>query len=417
MRTCGRMELRQKLSILADAAKYDASCASSGASPRASSGSGGLGATAPLGVCHSFTPDGRCISLLKVLLTNHCVYDCSYCVNRASNDTPRTAFTPNELAGLTIEFYRRNYIEGLFLSSGISGSPDATMERMLRVVRSLRREHGFYGYIHLKVIAGCDPRLVALAGLYADRLSANVELPTEDGLRRLAPDKSLAPVYAAMGRMAEAIAESRAEPRAPRFAPGGQGTQMIVGADSGDDATILRASGGLYQSYGLKRVYYSAFMPVVPDSWLPSGPPPLVREHRLYQADWLMRFYGFGVEEILTGAREGMLDPHLDPKLAWALAHRERFPVDVNRAGRAELLRVPGLGVRSVERILDARRQRSLRSSDMSRLRVPLSRVLPFVCLADHLPRDLDDPGLRRRFLPPPVQLSLFDQPERSEHA
>lgn len=411
------MELRQKLSILADAAKYDASCASSGASPRASSGADGLGATAPMGVCHSFTPDGRCISLLKVLLTNHCVYDCSYCVNRASNDVRRTAFTPSELAGLTIEFYRRNYIEGLFLSSGIAGGPDATMERMLRVVRSLRREHGFYGYIHLKVIAGCDPRLVALAGLYADRLSANVELPTEEGLRRLAPDKSLAPVHSAMGRMAEAIAESRTEPRAPRFAQGGQGTQMIVGADSGDDATILRASGDLYRSYGLKRVYYSAFMPVAPNITLPSGPPPLVREHRLYQADWLMRFYGFGVEEVLSGARRGMLDPHLDPKLAWALAHREWFPVDVNRAERAELLRVPGLGVRSVQRILEARRLRSLRRDDLSRLRVPLDRVLPFVCLVDHLPRDLDDPGLRRRFLPPPVQLSLFDQPGGNGHA
>ncbi len=411
------MELRRKLSILADAAKYDASCASSGVAPRSPSDSGGLGATAPLGVCHSFTPDGRCISLLKVLLTNHCVYDCSYCVNRSSNDTPRAAFTSGELAELTIEFYRRNYIEGLFLSSGISGSPDATMEHMLRVARSLRREHGFHGYIHLKVIAGCDPRLVALAGLYADRLSANVELPTEESLRRLAPDKSLAPVHSAMGRMAEAIAESKAEPRAPRFAPGGQGTQMIVGADSGDDAAILRASGGLYRSYGLKRVYYSAFTPVVPHIRLPSGPPPLVREHRLYQADWLMRFYGFGVEDILSGARGGMLDPYLDPKLAWALAHREFFPVDVNRAGRSELLRVPGLGVRSVERILEARRLRSLRRDDLSRLRVPRDKVLPFVCLADHLPRDLDDPGLRRRFLPPPVQLSLFDLPGRRDHA
>lgn len=404
------MDLQQKLQILADAAKYDASCASSGAAPRQASGPRGVGFTAPLGVCHSFTPDGRCISLLKVLLTNHCVYDCAYCVNRASSDTPRAAFTARELAELTVGFYRRNYVEGLFLSSGVAGSPDATMERLVRVARALRLDHGFHGYIHLKVIPGADQRLVALAGLYADRLSANVELPSEEGLRRLAPDKSLAPVHAAMGRMAEAIAESAAEPRSPRFAPAGQGTQMIVGADSADDALILRASSGLYGSYKLKRVYYSAFTPVAPAHALPKGPPPLTREHRLYQADWLMRFYGFGVEEIISAARNGMLDPHLDPKLAWALVHRESFPVDVNRASRAELLRVPGLGVRAVQRILAARFRRSLCSADLARLRVPLARVLPFVCLADHLPRDLDAPDLRRRFLPPPRQLSLFGQ-------
>lgn len=402
------MDLLRKLEILADAAKYDASCASSGAVSRGPGGPGSVGFASPLGVCHSYTPDGRCIALLKVLLTNHCVYDCAYCVNRASNDTPRAAFSAHELAGLTVEFYLRNYVEGLFLSSGVAGSPDATMERMVRVARVLRREHGFRGYIHLKVIPGADQRLVGLAGLYADRLSANLELPSEEGLRRLAPDKSLAPVHAAMGRMAEAISESATEPRAPRFAPAGQGTQLIVGADATDDALILRASSGLYQSYRLKRIYYSAFTPVSPALELPKGPPPLTREHRLYQADWLMRFYGFDVEEIISATRGGMLDEHLDPKLAWAVAHRERFPVDVNRADRAELLRVPGLGVRSVQRILTARRQRPLRSDDLARLRVPMERVLPFVCLTDHLPRDLDRADLRRRFLPPPRQLSLL---------
>lgn len=424
------MELHRKLAILADAAKYDASCASSGGERRDSSAGRGIGSTDGAGICHSYAPDGRCISLLKVLLTNYCSYDCLYCVNRVSSNVPRARFTVDEVVQLTLDFYRRNCIEGLFLSSGIIQSPDYTMEQVVEVARVLREEHLFRGYIHLKTIPDAAPELLARAGRYADRLSINVELPSQAGLDALAPEKDAAAIRRSMARLRIHIEEAQedAKPgpaasqpqlaprraRAERFAPAGQSTQMIVGADASDDRSILTTSAMLYGAYRLRRVYYSAFSPI-PDAApaLPLQPAPLLREHRLYQADWLLRHYGFGVEEIVPaapGASEGggMLALDMDPKLAWALAHRERFPVDLNRAPRELLLRVPGLGVRSVDRLLQSRRVRRLRRADLATLRVPLKKVLPFVLLADHRPgRELDDEHLARR-LRPPQQESLF---------
>jgi putative DNA modification/repair radical SAM protein len=424
------MELKHKLAVLADAAKYDASCASSGSDRRDSRDGKSLGSTEGMGICHSFTPDGRCVSLLKVLLTNHCQYDCLYCVNRVSSNVPRARFRPDEVVQLTLDFYRRNLIEGLFLSSGIVRSPDHTMEQLVEVARSLREDHAFRGYIHLKTIPDAAPELLARAGRHADRLSINLELPTPAGLEALAPEKNATGIRRSMARMRLLIDDAKeaarpAAPRAgaalapkpaapPRFAPAGQSTQMIVGADGADDRTILATSHTMYASYGLKRVYYSAFSPI-PDasSRLPLQAPPLLREHRLYQADWLMRFYGFEATEIVP-ATSGLLALEFDPKLAWALAHRERFPVDVNRAPRELLLRVPGLGVKAVERLLQSRRVRRLRAEDLKRLRVPLKKVLPFVVTADHTPRQrLDDPALAQRLArelaPAPAQASLFD--------
>ena len=384
------MDLKAKLQILADAAKYDASCASSGAEKRHSLGRPGIGSTEGMGICHSYTPDGRCVSLLKVLLTNACVYDCLYCINRSSSTVRRARFSVEELVRLTLGFYRRNYIEGLFLSSGIIRSPDYTMEEMLRVVRSLRGEHGFRGYIHLKVIPNADEQLVAEAGRLAERLSVNIELPKPESLGRLAPRKDIRAIRRSMGALRGRIEETQAEPRAPRFAPAGQSTQMIVGADDADDAAVLRTSVDLYGSYRLRRVYYSAFSPIPePSRLLPQKPAPLRRENRLYQADWLLRFYGFEVDEIFEAG--GMLPLDIDPKLAWALRHRDRFPLDVNRAGREELLRVPGLGVRVVDRILASRRTRSLRCADLARLVGSPAKVLPFVSLPDHRPTGLLD--------------------------
>jgi len=402
------VELKSKLAILADAAKYDASCASSGTDKRHSLGGRGIGSTEGMGICHSYAPDGRCISLLKILLTNFCIYDCLYCVNRVSSNVPRARFTPQEVVDLTLDFYRRNCIEGLFLSSGIVKSPDHTMEQLVQVAKTLREVHDFRGYIHLKTIPDASPELLAAAGRYADRLSINIELPTPDSLQQLAPEKDDAAIRRSMGRLRLHIEDAkharqtagRAKP--PRFAPGGQSTQMIVGADATDDRTILATSAALYGSYGLKRVYFSAFSPI-PDAAkaLPLQAPPLVREHRLYQADWLMRFYGFAHHEILPAS--GMLKLEVDPKHAWALAHREQFPVDLNRAPRELLLRVPGLGVKAVDRLLRARRFRRLRADDLKKLHVPVARVLPFVELADHHPgRTLEAPQ------PVPVQASLF---------
>ena len=418
------MDLLRKLALLADAAKYDASCASGGTSKRDSLG-GGLGSTDGTGICHSFTPDGRCVSLLKVLLTNHCTFDCLYCVNRASSNVPRARFRVEEVVQLTLDFYRRNLIEGLFLSSGIIRSADYTMEQVVEVARVLREEHGFRGYIHLKTIPDASPELLARAGRHADRLSINLELPTPEGLQALAPEKDAPSIRRSMARLRLLIDDARAaaapaRPRAgaglrpgaaaaPAFAPAGQSTQVIVGADTTDDRTILTTSSALYASYGLKRVYYSAFSPI-PDASrkLPPAAPPLAREHRLYQADWLMRFYGFEAHEVVTGA-DGLLSLDVDPKLAWALAHRGRFPVDLNRAPRELLLRVPGLGTKTVERLLLSRRVRALRSDDLKRLRVPLAKVLPFVVLADHRPvRDLDGAALAARLKPAPAQASLF---------
>ncbi len=402
------MELLDKLKILADAAKYDASCASSGTDKRHSLGKpGGVGSTEGMGICHAYAPDGRCISLLKILLTNSCVFDCLYCINRRSSNVRRARFTVDEVVTLTLGFYRRNCIEGLFLSSGIIKDPDYTMEQVVRVARILREEHGFRGYIHLKTIPDADPALLAEAGKYADRLSINVELPTEGSLGRLAPEKNAPSIRRSMGRLRARIEAGR-EKGAPRFAPAGQSTQMIVGADDSADGAILRLSTNLYGSYGLRRVYYSAFSPI-PDasSALPPQRAPLVREHRLYQADWLMRFYGFEAGELVTDGR-AMLDLQVDPKLAWALAHRAEFPMDVNRASREQLLRVPGFGVRSVDRILGARRHRRLRMGDLARLRLPMAKIAPFVVTMDYTPRALDEARLASRLTPPPRQAELF---------
>jgi putative DNA modification/repair radical SAM protein len=409
-----------KLAVLADAAKYDASCASSGADQRHSLRSGGIGSTEGMGICHSYTPDGRCVSLLKILLTNFCVFDCAYCVNRVSSNVRRARFTPAEVVKLTLDFYKRNYIEGLFLSSGIIRNSDYTMEQLVEVARQLREEHRFAGYIHLKTIPDAAPDLLAAAGRYADRLSINVELPTEQGLAQLAPEKSVGGIRAAMGELRWRIEESKEARKAerklsakpPRFAPAGQSTQMIVGADGADDRAILRTSHNLYGNYRLRRVYYSAFSPI-PDasSKLPLQAPPLQREHRLYQADWLLRFYDFSVEEIAPEAASGMLDLDVDPKLAWALRHPERFPVDLNTAAREMLLRVPGLGTRNVERLLLSRRHARLRVEDLARLRMPMKKVLPFVSVVDHHPRQrLDDPQrLRAQLAPAQRQGGLFD--------
>jgi putative DNA modification/repair radical SAM protein len=405
------VDLPSKLEILAEAAKYDASCASSGAPRRYSLGAQSLGSTQRAGICHSYAPDGRCISLLKILLTNVCVFDCLYCVNRRSSNVRRARFTAAEVANLTIAFYKRNFIEGLFLSSGIIRNPDYTMEQIAEVARTLREEHGFRGYIHLKAVPGASEELLTKAGRHADRLSVNIELPTEASLRQLAPEKNFGAIEKSMCSLKLQIAETKAEKRAPRFAPAGQSTQMIVGADGASDATILQASARLYASYGLRRVYYSAFSPI-PDasSRLPPQPIPLVRERRLYQSDWLLRFYGFEVGEIIGGEAGGMLDLDIDPKLAWALRHREMFPVDINTEGREMLLRVPGLGRRTVNRILSTRRHRALRFADLGRLGVSLKTIGPFIIAVDYRPHtalsETDD--LRARLVPAPVQLDLF---------
>lgn len=403
------MLLRDKLRILADAAKYDASCASSGGAKRDSLASKGIGSNEGMGICHSYTPDGRCVSLLKVLLTNQCLYDCAFCINRRSSNVARAKFSVEELAQLTIDFYKRNYIEGLFLSSGIVKSHDETMEEMTRVAKILREVHRFGGYIHLKLIAGASPELIAEAGRYADRVSVNVELPREETLIALAPEKRGEVIRRSMAQVRLGIDEA-SDAGAPAFAPAGQSTQLIVGADASDDRAILSAGRQLYSSYGLKRVFYSAFSPI-PDASarLPLQAAPLMREHRLYQADWMMRFYGFGADEIVTGD-DGLLDLAIDPKLAWALAHREDFPVDVNRADRAMLLRVPGLGVKTIDKIIAARRQRALRLEDVARLTRSLEKCRPFIVARDWRPALslTDDANLRAKLTPAPKQLELF---------
>lgn len=405
----------EKLEILADAAKYDASCSSSGTSKKNSKNGKGIGSTEGAGICHAYTPDGRCISLLKILLTNHCVFDCHYCVNRKSSNVVRARFTPAEVVDLTLDFYRRNYIEGLFLSSGIVKSSNHTMEQLIEVARTLREVYDFRGYIHLKTIPDADPELVHQAGIYADRVSINVELPTNSGLTRLAPDKNAAQIESAMGGMRSSIEEARdAKKRfrhAPRFAPGGQSTQMIVGADSASDADIVGKASHLYSSYRLRRVYYSAFSPI-PDASavLPLKQPPLVREHRLYQSDWLMRFYGFSPSDVVqaTGA-DGNLPLDIDPKLAWALKFRDQFPVDVNRAPREMLLRVPGLGVKAVDRIIITRRHRTMRLDDVAKLTVSVAKIRPFIVTCDWRPTFLTDRADLRSLLAPKVeQLELF---------
>jgi putative DNA modification/repair radical SAM protein len=404
------MDLLAKLEILADAAKYDASCASSGTERRSSAGKAtGIGSTEGIGICHAYAPDGRCISLLKILLTNFCIYECVYCINRSSSNVKRARFTVDEVVRLTIGFYKRNCIEGLFLSSGIIQNPDYTMEQIVGVARALREQHGFRGYIHLKTIPDADPALLTQAGKYADRLSINVELPTAGSLAALAPDKDMPGIRRSMARMRTRIDEAHAEKHSPRFAPAGQSTQVIIGADASSDRSIMQMSTNLYASYGLRRVYYSAYSPI-PDASaaLPPKPAPLLREHRLYQADWLLRFYGFTVDELATN-NDGNMSLDIDPKLAWALQHRHLFPVDVNTASREMLVRVPGLGVKTAIRLIQARRHRRMRMDDLARLRLSVSKLMPFVIAADHHPgATLDSATLAASLVQKPTQLQLF---------
>ena len=418
------MDVLEKLTVLTDAAKYDAACTSSGGDRRSRAGYIGNTTTAAAGCCHSFSADGRCVTLLKVLLTNRCVYDCAYCVNRRSNETVRAMFTPEELADLTVQFYRRNYIEGLFLSSGVYRSPDYTTELMIRTLRLLRETYRFNGYIHAKAIPGTAPELVEQLGFLADRLSVNIELPSEAGLRALAPDKTKQAILAPMGQIRVRNQQSREElvkyRHAPKFAPAGQSTQLIVGATPDTDFHILRLTQALYDRYRLKRVFYSAYVPVVESPLLPSRDtkPPLLREHRLYQADWLLRFYGFRAEELLEPDRPDF-DARLDPKCSWALRHLDFFPVEVNRADYEALLRVPGVGVVSARRILVSRRVRRLRIEDLPKLGVVMKRAQYFLTASGRIAEGLrftQDSLLRnliaaeRPALPQAVfeQLSLF---------
>jgi putative DNA modification/repair radical SAM protein len=404
--------LESKLRILADAAKYDTACASSGSERKRATG--GIGNAAPGGICHSFTPDGRCVSLLKVLLTNYCIYDCVYCVNRVSSDTPRARFTVEELVKLTMDFYKRNYIEGLFLSSGIIQDADYTMEQLIAVARELRTIHRFCGYIHLKAIAGASRELLIEAGKWADRLSVNVELPAQADLNRLAPAKKLVVIEKSMAQVKDASAELN-DGRSARnavYMPAGQTTQMIIGATPSSDRDLLTKATDLYKTHSLQRVYYSAFSPIpFASSDLPVKPPPLVREHRLYQADWLLRFYGFRTDELVTGS-DGNLSLTKDPKLAWALQNQQFFPVDVNKAPKEVLLRVPGVGARNVERILSIRRLHALTMADLSRLKVAINRARHFMVTADSVPSTLDSAALGRAFEGRASQMSLFEAPK-----
>ena len=422
------MDLMDKLSILTDSAKYDAACTSSGSDRGGREGM--IGSANSGGICHSFAADGRCISLLKVLMTNYCIYDCQYCVNRCSNDVPRAAFTPEELANLTMEFYKRNYIEGLFLSSGVMQNPDASMERMCRVLELLRGEYRFNGYIHAKAIPGCSPELVTKLGMLCDRMSVNIELPSEQSLRVLAPNKSKESILRPMTAIRDTLRQNKEElavfHHAPAFAPAGQATQMIIGATPDTDWQILRLSEGLYKQYRLKRVFYSAYIPVGTNALLPRNQsPPLLREHRLYQADWLIRLYGFKAGELLS-REQPSLDPLLDPKCDWALRHLDVFPVEVNRADRDLLLRVPGIGLKSAERILTARRAGKLTFDDLKKIGVVLKRAIYFITCRGQMARGVRmtpsfiyqnlTADTRRNprglpFTPGAEQLSLFPPP------
>lgn len=408
-----KTSVESKLTILADAAKYDASCASSGS--KSTRKGSKIGSTEGMGICHSYTPDGRCVSLLKILLTNFCIYDCQYCVNRVTSDTPRARFSADEVVDLTMNFYKRNYVEGLFLSSGIIQNSDYTMQQLTLVAKKLRTEQRFGGYIHLKTIPGAAEDLIKEAGLWADRLSVNIELPTESDLKQLAPEKKKPQIVSAMTGIKDKIDETKSDRksgmRPPKFAPAGQSTQMIVGATDTADNEILKTANALYTGQRLRRVYYSAYSPIPhADSLLPGKSPPLVREHRLYQADWLLRFYGFDVNEIVVRADKN-LDLEIDPKLAWALQQRNYFPVDVNSASREQLLRVPGIGARNVARIISIRRHKRLRTDDLKKLRVAWKRTKSFVITADHNPalNNLDRSDLRSIIRPPEKQLTMFE--------
>lgn len=410
------MEIEDKITLLAEGSKYDVSCSSSGASRRNSPGR--LGNTHKAGICHSWSEDGRCITLLKILLSNNCSYDCRYCHIRRSNDLPRASLTVRELVDLTMNFYRRNYIEGLFLSSAVMGTPEKTMEMMLRVVRTLRRDCGFNGYIHLKGIPGASPGTIREAGFYADRMSINIELPTENSLKRLAPEKTRKAILTPMAFLdGEDTEFRRAKGRTalrPRFLPAGQTTQMIIGATPETDNHIIHLMEGLYRRFHLKRVYYSAYVPVNKDRLLPAvASPPLIREHRLYQADWLLRFYRYRADEILDAASP-FLDTELDPKAAWAVRHPEFFPLEVDRASYEEILRIPGIGVTSALRIIKARRHSSLEFSHLKAMGVVLKRARHFILCRGHSLDNIEvgGPGLREKLLPTPprcpVQQELF---------
>lgn len=410
------LPFEQRLEILADSAKYDVSCSSSGSSHAGKAGA--LGSTAASGICHSWSADGRCISLLKILLTNACIYDCAYCLNRRSNDIPRAAFTPDEIVDLTMNFYRRNYIEGLFLSTGVVRSADYTMEQLIVVARRLREEERFNGYIHLKLVPGADPALIAQAGRYADRVSINIELPSQRSLALLAPDKPreavIGPLRQVSGLIVEAKAARKGSRKAPRFAQAGQSTQLIVGATPESDHQIITLTEGLYKRLELKRVYYSAFVPVSSDNRLPALPtPPLLREHRLYQADWLLRFYGFSAHELLDETHPN-LDMRFDPKSDWALRHLDLFPVEVNRADYEVLLRVPGIGVRSAQRIVQARRGTRLGEAELKKLGVVLKRARYFLTTSGRYLGGirLDGPRLTERLLAPTRRPARLDQLE-----
>ncbi|MBR2949336.1 MAG: putative DNA modification/repair radical SAM protein [Lachnospiraceae bacterium] len=420
------LSLMEKLEILSDAAKYDVACTSSG-SERKGDGKG-IGNAVKAGICHSFSADGRCISLLKILFTNECVYDCKYCLNRCSNDIPRASFTPDEVCRLTIEFYRRNFIEGLFLSSGILYNPTYTMELILQTVYKLRTEYHFQGYIHIKAIPGAAPEVIQRAGFWVDRMSVNLELPTAEGLQRLAPNKHRRTILAPMRQIQNGIEVSKNEialyRNAPQFVPAGQSTQMIIGATPENDYQILSVAESLYQKFALKRVFYSAFVAVNQDKELPAlpGGPPLLREHRLYQADWLLRFYGFCADELLSQERPDF-NILLDPKADWALRHLEQFPVEINKASYETLLRVPGIGVKSARRIVQARRNGSLDFSHLKKMGVVLKRAHFFILCSgrqmyrvrtdeDFITRQLLDCKERLPFDADGVtyqQLSLFD--------
>ncbi|MDY6104168.1 MAG: putative DNA modification/repair radical SAM protein [Acetatifactor sp.] len=420
------MGLMEKLGILADAAKYDVACTSSGVDRKGDGQS--VGNCIKAGICHSFAGDGRCISLLKILMTNECIYDCKYCINRRSNDVPRAIFTPEEICTLTMEFYRRNYIEGLFLSSGIVQSPDITMELLYRTLFLLRNVYHFNGYIHVKAIPGADSELIRRTGFLADRMSVNLELPTAEGLRALAPNKHRKTILTPMRQIQNEIQANKEElvlyRKAPKFASGGQSTQMIIGATPENDFQILNVAEGLYKRFDLKRVFYSAFVKVNEDKALPAlpGGPPLLREHRLYQADWLLRFYGFEAKELLDEKRP-YFNVMLDPKEDWAVRHLEEFPVEVNRAPYEKLLRVPGLGVNSARRIVAARRSARLTFEDLKKIGVVLKRAIYFITCngkmmyptkleEDYIVRNLTDPSDRIRFGSDQMtyqQMSLFD--------
>ncbi len=414
------MDVMEKLTVLADSAKYDVACTSSGVErgkPKS-----GLGSTSLCGICHTFAGDGRCVSLLKILLTNICYFDCKYCVNRKSNDVPRAAFTPEELADLTIQFYRRNYIEGLFLSSAVLISPDHTTQLMIRTLELLRYRYEFHGYIHAKAIPGTSPELIRQLGLLADRMSVNIELPSESSLGKLAPDKTRDSILRPMSQLAGGIAQNKQElicyRHAPKFVPAGQSTQMIIGASPENDRHILQLTEGLYKKYGLKRVFFSAYVPVVNSSLLPAinTPPPLLREHRLYQADWLLRFYRFTADELLTETQPD-LNPYLDPKCGWALQHLELFPVELSTAPYETLLRIPGIGVKSAKRIVAYRRSAPLQFDVLKKIGVVMKRAQYFLLCngrspvgtrfhAETLVQALLDPAA---FSPGIQQLSLFD--------